>query len=318
MRARPTIALVVGIVALLGILAPADAAAEPAVTLDRSAVGLGDKVLVTLHDWPTQESVAISLCGNAAARGSIDCDLTNSLGRGIYAAQPVQAVLFRVTPPPMPCPCVIHVTNTTQSLTAFAPIEILGFPTAPVVGNTFESPLAVSMRVRKATQGLFGWVKSSLGGPTTYDLTVVVRNTSAEDVSGVRLTGRVGRTADDQARLVRITPPDVLPAGKSWTHTEEVTLAAPVAGRFVWNVTAAGAGPVARDQVAVHHWPLLLILMILVLVGDVAMMIGRRIEGRRQEARAKRELAERERALLEPGEEEASDDELSRKLLVVR
>lgn len=284
-RAVRAIALTV-LVALGAVVATpthATAAAEPSVALERSTVKVGDKILVTLQGWPAQRAVSISLCGNGATRGSIDCDLTNSLGYGVSAANPVQSVLFRITPPPMPCPCVIQVSNTTQSETALAPITLEGFPTAPVVGNRFESPLSVDLEVRRTGRGPLEAIRSSLGGPTRYELTVAVRNRSAEDVRGVKLTARAGRGPTDQARLVKMQGPDVLAAGTTWRRTQEVDLAAPVAGRFTWTVSASGAGPTVQARSVTRHVPLLLLLLILVLTADLAAMLGRRIRARRVE-----------------------------------
>lgn len=291
-RAR-ALTLALGVLAVLAVALPpagAQTSSGPRLVLDRNAVGIGDKVLVTLQGWPLQEAVSISLCGNAASRGSVDCDLTNSLGYGISGASPVHAVLLRVSPPPMPCPCVILATNSMQTKTAMEPINLIGHPTAPVVGNAFTSPLSVDVHARTANQGLFATLKSSLGGPTTYELTVVVRNRTGEDLTGVQLTARAGRSANDQARLIRIKPPEVLPAGTSWTHKQKVTLAAPVVGRFVWKVAASGAGPTARGESSTRHIPLLLMLLILVLAADLGAIAGRRVQRRRDEANAKRDV----------------------------
>jgi hypothetical protein len=282
MRAARQALRAIGLVVLLAALPASGAAASspgaPSLTLDRTTVGVGEQVLITLHDWPNQMALAISLCGNAAARGSIDCDLTSSLGYGVSAADAVHAVLFRITRPPVPCPCVIQVTNTTQTETAFAPVDIPGFPSAPVAGNGSQSPLAVTVHADEDPGGPLGWIKSSLGGPTTYAFTVVVDNRSAQELRGVQLTARAGRRANDQARVIKIVPPPVLAPGASWTHIQKVTLAAPVIGRFIWHVEASGIGPAAQGEATSRHRPLLLMLLILVLVADVTAMAVHRVQ----------------------------------------
>jgi hypothetical protein len=258
----------------------ATAASVPSVTLDRSTVRLGQRIIVSLHDWPRSGAVVISVCGNQARRGSVDCNLADSQGIGVTPyVEPVTELIVKA--PPGTCPCVIRVSNSTQDVVAFAPITIVDMPSGPVVGNVFEPPLTLDLRVRRAPEGLLSRIRSSLGGPTAYELTVVVRNKTAEDLRGVRLIARAGRHATDQARIVNLEAPDVLSASQSWTHVQRVTLAAPVVGRFVWTVSASGVGGAVRAEAVSNHTPFLLLLIILIIAADVAVILGRRLRRRR-------------------------------------
>lgn len=268
-----------GAIAVLTLLA-STAGAAPAVKLDHNVVRVGDVVLVTLDGWPNGP-VSITLCGNAAARGSIDCDLQNSLGYGVTPTQPLQRVRFKITTPPVPCPCVIEVSNPSQTEHAHAPVTITGFPTAPVVGNTFEAPLVVNVAVKRAHRGFFPLLRSWLGGPTQYRVTVSILNKSADDVGPVVVNARAGRGRTDQARVIDIKPPDVIAAGETWRTSQVVSLAAPVVGRFYWEVTASATGPAAHGEVVTRHVPWLLVVMTLVLVWVVVAMIIRRVRGRK-------------------------------------
>jgi hypothetical protein len=257
----------------------AAAASSPSVSLDRSSVTVGDRIVVTLHDWPQRGAVVISVCGNLARRGSVDCNLADSQGMPMTPYVPPVTELV-VKAPPTTCPCVIRAANSTQDIVAYTPIAIAGLPIGPVVGAVVESPLALEVTVHRAHAGVLPWLRSSLGGPTAYDVIVVVRNKSAEDLPGIRLLARAGRSAHDQARIIEITAPPNLAAGTSWTHTERVTIAAPVVGRFVWTISASGAGPSVTDEAGSHQVPLLLLLLIAAVAGVVTSMIVRWVRRR--------------------------------------
>jgi hypothetical protein len=274
---RAALGVIAALVVLVAGTVDAAAVSRPSVAIDHSVVRVGDRLLVTLTGWPAQRAVNIAVCGNGARRGSVDCNLGGSQGYGISAFDKVHATEFVITTPPVPCPCVIQVANTTQTEVAYAPITIAGFATAAVVGNVVASPLAVSVSVHRASHGLFGWVRSSLGGPTSYDLTVTVRNRVGEKLTALRLIARAGRQANDQARRVRIKGPVELAPGQSWTHEERVRLPAPVLGRFVWTVSAVGVGPIVTSRTTSDHVPLLFDFLVVVLIGDLMWIAYRRV-----------------------------------------
>ena len=270
-------ALALALALSLAQLQPAKAAPAPSVTLDRSAVTLGDRILVELHDWPVFDAVTVSVCGNAARRGSVDCNLTDSQGLGINQFDARHVTEFVVHAPPFPCPCVVRASNATQSLVAVTPIAIADHPSGPVVGDAYQSPLAISLEVSHASQGFFAALRSAVGGPTSYDVRVTLRNRSTDVLDGVTIRVRAGRRRNDQARLVTIEGPSSLAPGASWSGQRRVTLAAPVLGRFQWTVTASGAGPAATARDATDHRPYLLYVIVLVLLGDAGWIVWRRI-----------------------------------------
>ncbi|MBA2610159.1 MAG: hypothetical protein H0U92_14575 [Actinobacteria bacterium] len=269
----------VAIALSLAAAGPAGAAAPaPSVTLDRASVNLADTILVSLHDWPIYDAVTVSVCGNGARRGSVDCNLTNSQGLGINRFDAQHVTQFAVHAPPFPCPCVVRVSNATQSLLAVTPIAIANFPTAPIVGDAYRSPLAITLRVRHAPQGFAATVRSRLGGPTSYVVRVTLRNRSTDVLDAITIRARAGRRSGDQARLVDIRGPGQLAPGATWSAERRVTLAAPVLGRFRWTVTASGAGPAATGRATTDHVPVLLYLIVLALIADVAWIVVRRMK----------------------------------------
>lgn len=273
------------LVALVALSIPAGmpraAAAGPTVRLDRTRVAIGERVMVILEGWPTQRTVTITVCGNAARRGSTDCAVTRSQGYGISAFDKVHASSFEVAAPPVPCPCVIQVANSTFSEVAYTPIEIIDHATGAVVAGAVDAPLAVALEVERAHRGVVGWLRSALGGPTTYAVTVEVRNRVGETLNDIKLTARAGRGGDDQARLVRFAPLRQLSANQTWRHTQHVTVPAPGIGTVIWTVAASGAGPVTRETATTHQWPLLFFGLMLVLFADVGWYGKRRLARRR-------------------------------------
>ncbi|MDP1792639.1 MAG: hypothetical protein Q8K63_00770, partial [Acidimicrobiales bacterium] len=186
MKRRLLLVALVALTAAVGM--PRASAAGPTVRLDRSRVALGERVMVILEGWPSQRTVTITVCGNAARRGSVDCAVTRSQGYGISEFDRVHASSFEVAAPPAPCPCVIQVSNSTFSEVAFTPIEIVDHAVGAVVAGAVDAPLSVELEVRRAKQGVVGWLRSALGGPTTYAVTVVLRNRVGEALNDINLT----------------------------------------------------------------------------------------------------------------------------------
>lgn len=277
---------IVALVALsVGVGAPRARAAERTVRLDRSSVAIGERVMVIMENWPTQRSVTITVCGNAARRGSVDCAVTRSQGYGISSFDKLHASSFEVAAPPAPCPCVIQVSNATFSEVAFAPIEIVDHATGAVVAGAVDAPLTVDLDVKRSARSFVGRLRSALGGPTTYAVTVVLTNRVGESLHDVAVTARAGHLGDDQARRVRFAVPTVLSANATWTETKIVTVPAPGLGKVDWTLVATGAGPVATESISTTNWPPLFFAIVLLLVADVGWYAQRRLTRRRAATR---------------------------------
>ena len=277
--------------ALIAVVVPDGAGAMPGATptisFDRTTVHGGDRVIVKLTGWKTRV-VTLSICGNLAKRGSIDCNLVDSQA---IATEPEYAYAldeFTIAAPPFPCPCVVRGSSATQDEVTFLLITIVGFPTAPVVGLASAPPLAVTVSAHRAPGGVLDWFRALLGGPTRDRVTVTVANRTAATLANVTLAGSAGRGPNDQLLSFDLPPPGALPAGHTWHHTVTVRVPAPVWGRYVWHVVASGAGPPIEGAYAVRHVPPLLVVLVFILVADLTAMavrfLGKR-RRRRQEAR---------------------------------
>lgn len=261
--------------------APRAIAASPTVRLDRTSVAIGERVMVILEGWPVQRSVTITVCGNAARRGSVDCAVTRSQGYGISGFDKVNATSYEIGAPPVPCPCVVQVANATFSEIAFAPIEIVDHAIGPVVAGAVDAPLSVDLEVTRRNSFL-GGLRSALGGPTTYAVTVVVRNRVGEALNDVKLSARASRLGNEQAQLVRFAVPKSLPANAMWTDTKTVTVPAPSLGGVDWTLTASGAGPTTIERATTSHRPLLFYVFAAVLLADIGWYGKRRLTARRR------------------------------------
>jgi hypothetical protein len=257
----------------------APARAGPTLTLDQNSVEPGQQVTVVFAGWQGR-LVTLSVCGNLAKRGSADCNLPASQGVRLYHVDATPLTAFVVSTPPGTCPCVLRASSDTGEV-AYAPIEIRGVATGPVVDPfSDDPPLEVSIDTSPVHYSVLDTIKSWLGGPTRYDVTVTVRNQATEQFSNVAVHGAVGRSSGvdlDGFDLV----PGPMAAGQTWIGTAQVTVPAPVVGGFDWHVIASGAGPVTETSATTRAVPWLLLLLALVLVGDLVAVMVRWVQRRR-------------------------------------
>lgn len=255
-------------------------ATAPSIRLERTELRPGERVVVTLEHW-TSPAVTLSVCGNLVKRGAADCNMPASQGVGLERNRPETLTELVVTAPPTTCPCVVRAANAGQSEVAVVPIELIGVPSGPVVDPGTESALAVTVDVREAHRGLVAAARSALGGPTSYAMTVSVRNRSASPVAEPAIAGSAGRSRTEQVVALDLPSPGVISPGGTWRHESRATVPAPVVGRLVWSVVASGAGPPAYAETIVSHFPLPLFALAAVLAADLA-VIGWRFVARRR------------------------------------
>jgi hypothetical protein len=283
---RAVRALLLGLVAAATALLPDVATAQdadgPSITADRVDVSPGESVVVTLSGWQANV-VTVSVCGNAAARGSGDCNMVASEGIGLHGGGPTTQRDFVVTAPPTNCPCVLRASSPSNDEVAVAQIELIGHPVGPIVGSPARRPLEVTVDARRATSGILGALRSSLGGPTPYDVTITLHNASAEPVTSVSLAGSATRGADDVV-TIEIPPPAALPPGETWTQTVRAEVPAPAVGTVEWQVAASGAGPMVAAEQRMRNVPVGLLVLVLVFVVDMVAIAVRRLSRHRQRA----------------------------------
>jgi hypothetical protein len=248
----------------------------PTMALNKYEFALNEVVTVTVAGF-TSRIVTISVCGNKALRGSSDCNTLESEGLGLDGDGRAKLARLPAVAPPAPCPCVIRVTSNSNSEVAVADVTLVGHPVAELVEPAgFDSSLVVTMSAEPASNGALGWARSSLGGSTDYDVTVVIRNESDRVVDGVTLTGAVGRSAEDVIASLRFGSPGLIGAGQTWQETVRVDLPAPVFGDAQWNLDVAAAGFTISASDNTSHVPGLLLVAIPLLAVDIVFLLVRR------------------------------------------
>lgn len=248
----------------------------PTVSLDRYEVAPGDQIVVTIDGFDTA-GVTISVCGNEARRGSVDCNMPQSEGRGVPQDGTAAVAALAVYPPSVPCPCVIRVSTSTNDQVAVVPITIIGHPTAPVVNPDIPErlPLDVSIVVNESNDGFSEVARAGLGGTSNYDVTITVRNRTTSAVESFALSGFAGRNANEELITLDLDAPASLQAGETWRQTLEAEAPALTFGEVQWQVTASGAGPSVTATDTTRAVPWLLWLLGAILVIDLLILLVR-------------------------------------------
>lgn len=267
-------ALLAGAAALV---APASAQTNttgPTVSLDRAEAAPGDSLIVTVSGFDARP-VTISVCGNEARRGSADCDMRGSRARETQPDGPIGTDLT-VTAPPTPCPCIVRVSTQDNRMIGVAPIVIIGHPVADVVGaSPSDQPLIADIVAEPASVGVSDQLRSSLGGSTTYDVTVRVTNTAAFEILDVAVAATFTRGRFDDTRNIDVPNPGPLAPGQTWEETVAVDVPALTFGDVEWTATASGQGPAVTATDSTSSRPVLLYVLGTILVIDLTILLWR-------------------------------------------
>lgn len=250
--------------------------ATPVVIANQTTFEPGDEIVLTIAGFRSP-SVTAFFCGNDARRGSSDCDNIGATTAELRADGSSTVVDMLVTAPPLPCPCVLRVASPDGDEVAVAQVTITGHPSAPVVGGEFalEEPLAVGISATRASDGFVSDLFASLGGATTYDVTVTVRNRTADVVSGLSMTTWAAK-GDRVVRSFDVEIPEELGASETVERVVAVELPAPHFGTVDWRVeVGAGNAPTVTDQDASSNLPWLLYLLLIVLVANLLVLVVR-------------------------------------------
>lgn len=311
---RP-IRLSVAILLLLPVLVvallegPVRAQSGPSIELDKSEVSPGDSVIVSLRGF-NGDLVTVAVCGNLGKRGSADCAMGSSVSEQIRHFEDITLTQLLVEAPPVPCPCIIRAATNSNDEFAVAPIVVTGHPTGPVVSPRDGPLVEVDLHAERVPAGAFDSIRSWLGGPTDYDVTVSVRNVTTESLANVIVRGSGGNRFDDEAVQLQFDQPGPIGPGQTWTQTVSVTLPAPAISTFTWSVDASGAGATITAVEATHPRPVLLYVLVGLLIVDLLVLAVRfPIRRRRRKARARaRKLSDE--AWSAPASDESVEDVL--------
>jgi hypothetical protein len=272
-----------GLAGLAGATADEPTTTGPTVVAGRSEVSPGSTLRLTIDGFDSPW-VTMTVCGNEARQGSGDCDLPGSVTNEFNPGSPTMIYNYPVGTPPTDCPCVIRVVGRDTREIAQAPIVLTGHPVGPiieppVIGEMVELDVVARVGDMPGMSGL----RSQLGGATTYDVTVSVRNISNAPLQQVRLSGSAGRNASDNLTELPFDDPGLIAVGQTWQQTVAVVIPAPSFGAVQWRATASNAGPPVATSITTQHRPWLLILLVLVAVGSLGLVFLRWLVRRRAE-----------------------------------
>ena len=288
MNLRRLVLAVVATAAFLGFVVPADAQTQisgPTVVPDRYELTAGERVKLTITGFQA-DVVNMTFCGNEGRRGSTDCNVRATQAREINEDGTPTPAEMPVSAPPVPCPCILRVSSTDNLEVAIAPITLVGHPVAEVVGGSeYDIPLAVDVVANAAPEGLGAELRSSLGGTTTYDVTVLVKNRATFRIENVALAAAYTRTRFDDTRAIELPDPGPLEPGETRQETVRVDVPALTVGDVEWSATASGQGPSVTSTDTTTSRPVLLILLGFVLLIDLLLLLWRFIARRRRSRR---------------------------------
>ncbi|MEI6402117.1 MAG: hypothetical protein WCP59_08020 [Actinomycetota bacterium] len=227
--------------------------------------------------------VTASVCGNNALRGSSDCEMSASEGNELTDAL-VSRFTMPIAAPPTACPCVVRVVGADQAEIALVPFEVIGHPVGPLTeAPTLAGQVDAVVTAREQPSGFVDGLVASLGGDTTYEVTLVVRNRSPETLSAVLARGSAFDS--DQNAVVSFdlgNAPPIAP-GQTWTTSVLAVIPTPSFGSVEWAVDVIGAGPALVGSTTTQHRPVLLILLLAVAVLSLSVFVGRRLMRRHAE-----------------------------------
>jgi hypothetical protein len=285
--------LIAGTAIALGVLAfatPSQAqnvSSGPKVVPDRDELNVGERVAMTITGFEAR-SVIMTACGNNARRGSVDCDLRGAQARETNRDGTPTLGSIIVSAPPAPCPCVIRVVSDDNAEVAVAPVTIVGHPVADVVEPTeFVQPLVVEIDAVAASSGFGDRLRSSLGGPTSYEVTVRVRNRDTYAVEDVRATASFTRERYDDTRFIAIDDPGTIEPGDTWEQVVEVDTPSLTIGDVSWQATVSGIGPPIEATDSTSSQPIALFVVGAILLIDLVVLVWRWL-ARRRRRRAER------------------------------
>jgi hypothetical protein len=296
---------------------PQSSTSGPVVVLDGDEFAVGDDLVMTMTGFEAASYVTIAVCGNQARRGSADCNMIASQGVRLNGDDAPTLAQMSVAAPPVPCPCIIRVSSQSFDEVAIAPIALVGHPSGPLVGGPSPNdPLvAVTISARAAPHGAIEWARSSLGGPTTYEVTVTVKNLTTEVLRRVAVSASVGRGADDSVARIALGGPGEIGPAQTRREVVSVEVPAPTFGGVTWRVAASGAGPAVNATKVTHHRPTLLIVLVTALVLDLMFLVVRSWRRRRAARHAQRVDDEHNDGVLDDRDPDEAQDSPGKSLV---
>ena len=212
----------------------------------------GTKITVQGQGWPESVLLQVALCGNLFLNGISDCDTphavtTTSTTTGTFFVDMIVGI------PPVPCPCVLHVSSPESTKAVDQPFEVFGAET--------ETP---STEVVRRTVVLQGTVDGSgpwtawIGGAAERTFTLTVQNTGTVPLLNPLVVITAGQ-GNNPTGVVAQPQLGEIPAGGTVTTTVPVSLGPPTFGRYTVKATVSGIDQPTTVSDTTSSYPFILI-----------------------------------------------------------
>jgi hypothetical protein len=277
-----------GSLGAVALAAPASARPEATVTLDRTEAKVGDTVTVELAGFPAG-NLYIEVCGNEGLRGSADCDLTTAI-TSFATPEGTGRALFKIGEPPIGCPCVVRVSDLSQSVVVGTPITLTGVKVLSAAERPASARLERKLEVTSATLTGSGPWTSQLGAAGQRTLVLTLHNTGGAPLTNPGLSIAVGRGSS--ANTVVDTPDlGTLKPGEEQTYSIPVTLELPAFGKYTVEGEILGLDEVVTFSATTTTYPWGLGGLLALVIG---LFVTWRIQRRKRRKRGAPEVAEAE------------------------
>lgn len=237
--------------ALPALPAPLANAATPTVKLSKSEAGTGGSVTVTGSGWRPEAILMVLICGRSTPSGGVPGgtdSCANADGRAVTADD--KGAFRRELPvaePPVPCPCVVHVSTITgPEAEADVAFRVAGHSVEPLPREVTGGRLSLLTDSRlTGSSGLLTW----FGAPPARELVLTVGNVGTSPVKdpvfqvgtshGVfapRWEEQRWRGTVPPGGEARVTLPVELAAGAHGDYTVSLTYGGKVLAEQPWSV----------------------------------------------------------------------------------
>lgn len=184
----------------------------------------GTTVRVTGENWSPNGQLQLMTCGNLGRGGTPTCDVSKTY-TVIANDQGAFQIFAKLGDPPVPCPCVVHITEASTSNAVSIPVSLIGHAEADP--TDVNSGQVVTPDVQVVTTELSGWgpFLSLFGAAPQRTLELTVRNTTDRTIDSAVLTFVDGTSGGDQVTTIGPLEPHEIK-----TFDVPVTLTAGVGG----------------------------------------------------------------------------------------
>jgi hypothetical protein len=248
----------------------------PPLSLSSSSVTAGETVSITGTHWPPHRVLQAAICGRGAVEGSQDCDMTGAITFGPADNGVVDAPIV-VTVPPVPCPCVVLVTQATPSAAETLPINITGAPRGPLpTSPNLDLPRITVSNVHVVSDS--SWT-SWFGAAANRELVLTVHN---EGASAVRAQIIAHWVRGSDHYVIASPPAQEIPVGESTQMSAPFALSTFSHGDFAVLGQLSGGGFQEGFQSSTSTTPWALYVLIITTVLCVLAMIATAVLRRRR------------------------------------